>query len=90
MDKVKVALSKPIQAHGEQVSELSFDEPTGGDIMSCGYPLQIGDGTATPIASVVAKYIVRLGKVPPSAVSQMSAGDFQKCVAAILPFFGEE
>lgn len=85
----KVTLSKPIFAHGAEVGELVFREPTGEDIVACGYPLQMGDGVATPVAGAIARYISRLGGVPPSAVKQMSGTDFNACMAALLPLFGE-
>ena len=85
----KVVLRKPVQAHGETIDTLTFREPTGEDIIACGYPLQMGDGAATPIAGVIAKYIGRLGGIPASSVGRLSASDFQACMAAILPFFGD-
>ena len=85
-----ITLKKPIQAHGEQVATLTFREPTCDDIMTCGYPLQMGgDGTFTPIAGAIAKYISRLANVPPNSVKHLSAPDFQACLTAILPFFGD-
>lgn len=88
----EVALKRPIKAHGDEVTTLVFREPAGDDIIACGYPLQMsgdGQGTFTPLAGVIAKYIARLGNIPPSSVKSMSAPDFNACMMAILPFFGE-
>ena len=83
-----VTLRKPIQAHGEEVTTLTFREPNGDDIMTCGYPLQMsGDGSFTPIAGVCGKYISRLGGIPASSVKALSAPDFQACMMTIIPFF---
>jgi len=88
----EVTLKRPIKAHGDEVKTLVFREPDGEDIIACGYPLLMsgdGQGTFTPLAGVVAKYIARLGNVPPSSVKSMSAPDFNACMMTILPFFGE-
>ncbi|WP_188260871.1 phage tail assembly protein [Azospirillum tabaci] len=85
-----VTLKKPIQAHGEEVRTLTFREPNCEDIMVCGYPLQMsGDGSFTPLAGVIVKYISRLAAVPPSSVKAMTAQDFNACMATIIPFFGD-
>ncbi len=85
----KVVLRKSIQAHGEEVRELTFREPEGADIIACGYPLQMGNGTATPDAGAVAKYISRLAGIPAGAVGKLAAADFNACMQAIIPFFGD-
>ena len=83
-----VTLKKPIQAHGEEVAKLTFREPNGDDIMTCGYPLQMaGDGTFTPLAGAIGKYISRLGGIPANSVKALSAPDFQACMMTIIPFF---
>ncbi len=83
-----VTLKKPIQAHGEEVTKLTFREPTGDDIMACGYPLQMsGDGTFVPLAGAIGKYISRLGGIPASSVKALSAPDFQACMMTVIPFF---
>ncbi len=89
MDSVTVSLTKPIQAHGDEVTSLTFREPTGEDITVCGYPFRIGDGEATPIAGVITKLIVRLGGIPPNAAKQLNAVDYQSCLAAVSGFFGD-
>lgn len=86
---MKIPLSKPIQAHGQEVHEIDLREPDGGDVMECGYPLTIGDGEARPNADIVGKLIVRLGGIPLSSVKQLSARDFQACLGGVLSFFGE-
>lgn len=86
---MRIELTKPIQAHGADVTVLELREPSAGDIMECGYPLAIGDGEAKPQADIVGKLIARLGGIPPSSVKQMALADFQSAMGAILGFFGE-
>ncbi len=37
-----VPLSRPVQAFGEDVREVTLREPNAGDLQACGYPLIIG------------------------------------------------
>lgn len=85
---MKIALTKPITVHGDEVTELELREPSAGDVMECGYPLTIGDGEATPNAETVGKLIARLAGIPPSSVKQMSLPDFNTAMGAVLGFFG--
>jgi len=87
-----VTLKKPVQAHGDEVKTLTFREPTGEDIIACGYPLQMsgdGGGSFTPLPGVIAKYIARLAGIPPSSVKALCASDFQACMMEIIPFFAD-
>ena len=57
----ELELKKPITAHGETLSVLEFDEPTGKDVRELGYPYQMNqDESVRLLAHVVSKYIVRL------------------------------
>ena len=57
----ELELKKPIIAHGETLSVLEFDEPTGKDVRELGYPYQMNqDESVRLLAHVVSKYIVRL------------------------------
>lgn len=89
MDDNTVTLSKPIQAHGETVGALTFREPNGDDIMTCGYPLQMhADGSFVPIAGAIGKYIGRLANIPASSVKTINPRDFQACLMVVVGFFG--
>ena len=66
----ELELKKPITAHGETLSVLEFDEPTGKDVRELGYPYQMNqDESVRLLAHVVSKYIVRLAKVPQNSLS---------------------
>ena len=91
MSEVRIPLSKPVQAHGEEVGELKFREPTAGDIQACGYPLVIGhDESVSFDGSAMVKMIGRLADIPPSSAQQLSFRDFQACATHIASFFGEQ
>jgi hypothetical protein len=90
MSKSVIPLSTPIMAHGQELTELHLRKPVGEDIIACGYPLQIGEGVATPLAGACAKYIARLAGIPPSAVKSMAAEDFGTAIGVIVGFFGSE
>jgi Phage tail assembly chaperone proteins, E, or 41 or 14 len=90
-----VQLTKPIQAHGAEVSEIEMREPNGGDIAACGYPFRFitgddGGMQVLPEAKAIAAMISRLGNIPLGSVGQLSLGDWQACMSAVLSFFGEQ
>ena len=79
---------KPSTAHGETLSVLEFDEPTGKDVRELGYPYQMNqDESVRLLAHVVSKYIVRLAKVPQSSVDQMSPADLNAAAWLVAGFF---
>lgn len=92
MSGVTITLSKPIKAHGEDISEITLREPSVEDTIEVGQPFLIivGDGdTGIRIQNkTVAAYIVRLAGVPLSSVKAMSLADFGAAQAAVLGFFG--
>lgn len=92
MSGVVIALSRPVRAHGEDISEIELREPTVKDTIEIGQPFLIivGDGdTGIRIQNkTVAAYIVRLAAVPMSTVEQLTLADFGAAQAAVLGFFG--
>lgn len=89
-----IKLSKPIEAHGEQVSELTLREPTTEDVIANGHPFLIiqseDDGTAVEIrAKSIARYISLLAGIPMSSVKELALSDFSKCQGAVMGFFGQ-
>ena len=89
-----IKLSKPITAHGEEISEITLREPTPDDVMQVGSPqllIPSADGESVGIeirAKVVGQYIARLGAVPLSSVKTMSMGDFNRAQGVVMGFFG--
>lgn len=92
---MKIALSKPIAVHGEEVTELELREPTGEDVMALGYPylIIIGDGDEQAMElrpKVIARYVSRLAGIPPSSLNKVSPADFSGMTGAVMGFFGVE
>jgi hypothetical protein len=94
MSAVTIKLSKPVAAHGEDVSELTFRDPVPEDIMQIGTPTLLipsSDGETVGIeirAKLVGQYISRLGSIPMSSVKALSISDFMQCQGAVMGFFG--
>ncbi|EMB4692022.1 phage tail assembly protein [Citrobacter farmeri] len=81
-------LGHPITAHGETLSVLEFNEPTGKDVRELGYPYQMNQDESIKLqAHIIAKYIVRLANVPLSTVDQMSPGDLNAAGWLVAGFF---
>ncbi|MCK9389763.1 MAG: phage tail assembly protein [Sulfuritalea sp.] len=90
-----IKLSKPIKAHGEEISEIELREPTGADVMELGYPylLIIGEDDAQAMElrpKVVCRYVAKLGKIPPSSLNEVSPADFGQMTGVVMGFFGVE
>lgn len=88
-------LHKPIQAHGEEVTEIELREPTGQEILDIGFPylIVIGDDDVQAMqiqARTVGKYISKLAKIPPTSVGQLCGADLSALMGVVLSFFGVE
>lgn len=86
---ITVQLTRPVIAHGTEINELVLREPSGDDVIQCGYPLQISDGGAVPIPNNIAKLAVKMAGVPLSTIKALNAVDFNAVVGGVLGFFGE-
>lgn len=85
----KIKLNKPIDAHGEEVTEIELRDITGGDVIDLGQPMNVNaDQSFNFRMDVVARYISRLAGIPMSSVREMSPGDITNCAAEIAGFFG--
>lgn len=86
--EVTVPLSRPIQAHGEEVTALTLREPTGKDLRIHGLPYRATqDGEIVVDAGAMARLMVELAGVPLSSIDRLSAVDFQAVTGAIMGFF---
>lgn len=85
-----VPLTKPITAHDEEIEVLHLDPPSVKQIRKIGLPYTLN--TSTQEMSIDTerchRYIVALGKIPPSAVDDMTPADFQVCCMEVVAFFG--
>jgi Phage tail assembly chaperone proteins, E, or 41 or 14 len=86
---VTVDLETPIEAHGEEVTALTFRPLKVSDMESVGYPVKLGsDGTLEPIPARVSALISRLAGIPASSVAQLSVADWHRAMEAVVGFFG--
>jgi hypothetical protein len=84
-------LSKPIEAHGEQVTVLNFREPTARDLLSIGNPV-IFDPISDPPKVThderkMTQMMSALAAVPPSSIQQLTPRDWITCAWGLTPFF---
>lgn len=86
-----LSLSKPITAHGNEVTALTLRLPTGKDISACGVPYKLAaDGEMSINAPAMHRMIAQLAAVPPSSVDQMAAGDWNRAAMLVLGFITAE
>lgn len=92
----EIPLKKTITAHGKELAVLTLKEPEPEDLFALGSPVLIvpsatGDSGIEIRAKVIAAYIARLAKIPPSSVKDMHIADIYKCQEWLLPLLqGEE
>jgi hypothetical protein len=84
-------LSRPIEAHGERLGKLTWREPTGGDIERAGVPITMDFFGEKPSLTFNEKkmsaMISTLCQIPPSAVRQLTAGDWNAIAWKLVRFF---
>src|SRR5262245_53201076 len=77
----KLPLRKKVVANGEEVDELTFREPTGGDIERIGCPivLSVFEAQPKPIydGAVMTAMMAHLAAVPPSTIRHLDPRDWQ-------------
>jgi hypothetical protein len=80
---------KPIMGPaGQPVKELSFRQPTGGDINRYGMPVRFGaDGAATIEERKMTMMMASLAGVLYPAMEQMDARDWMACAMRVQGFF---
>ena len=82
-------LETPIEAHGEKITEIEFREPTAGDIVDCGDPIDIDFSTGgmrfNP--AEMTEMMALLAKVPPSTIRAMTPRDWKACAMLLTTFF---
>ncbi len=92
--KIRVPLSKPIEAHGESLAALAFREPNGGDIARCGNPVKFNLAAADPEPSFdeakMTAMMAALAGVPPSSIALMTSRDWMTCAWVLADFFAPD
>jgi hypothetical protein len=90
--EIKVTLRKAIQANGEDVTELTFREPTAGDIERSGNPV-IMDMVGLDRPQIVfdekkmSAMMSNLAAVPPSAIRTLHPKDWNTIAWSLVNFF---
>ena len=89
---MKIGLRKPIQANGEELKELTFREPTAGDIERCGNPVIMDVfGGETPKITFDEKkmsaMMCQLAAIPPSSIRSMHPKDWNTAAWTLVNFF---
>jgi hypothetical protein len=88
---MKVVLSKAVIANGEEVMELMFREPSGGDIMRCGNPVNVDFSQDPPKISyepgAMTRMLAQLATVPPSTIERLTAKDWETAALMVTGFF---
>ena len=88
---IVIKLRKSVIANGDEVMELSFREPTAGDIERVGNPVII-DPFAEPVkytfdSKSMTQMMSLLAVVPPSTIRQMHPRDWNNAAWALITFF---
>lgn len=84
-----IKLSSPIEAHGEQVTELTLRRPTVQEvraIKSLPYKIDKTEDVSLDM-DVAAKYIAVCAGIPPSSVNQLDLADLNGLSWAVAGFF---
>lgn len=83
----QLKLTKPIQAHGEELHVLELREPNYDDIVKFGMPVSFNARGSTQIDGVALEYLPELASIPPSSVKQMIPADLFKAAMLVMSFF---
>lgn len=91
--KIVFPLSKPIKAHGKELTELELREPNGDDVEKIGFPYMVivKGGAESGIevrTALIYQYISRLAGIPRESAKQVSIADFSNLSGEIMGFFG--
>lgn len=90
-DDLTLTLSRPIPAHGEMISVLTFREPTGGDILQVGNPVIVDMASDPPRVThderKMTAMLSRLASVPPSSIAKLGPNEWVEAAWIITPFF---
>ena len=81
-----IKLSRPIEAHGEQITELRIDEITAG--MLTGIKVHVDqDGCLVLDLACIARFLSNAASIPPSATEGISVRDLIGTLEELQDFF---
>lgn len=89
---ITIQLEKPVTHGDESIEEITLRDMKMEDVYKIGYPYVLS-GMEDEIEivikpKIIAKYISRLGNVPPSVVEQITFKDLTAFQGAIMGFLG--
>lgn len=86
-DTVTLKLTKPIEAHGETLTELVLRPPTVAELRQCGSPVRMGQaGSWIPEFEPCAQLISQICAIPSPSVNNLATGDFTRAAIEIVGF----
>lgn len=87
-DPVVVKLTRPLMIIDQSVTSLTLREPTGKDMVECGYPLKFNAEGGTEVdAKSMSKLIAKIGNLTLLAMDALPAADWQACCLVTMGFF---
>lgn len=80
-------LQDPIKAYGDEITSIELRRPKAKDIRKLGFPFESTGEAQTASAEKVARYVERLGNVPPQTVDEMTPVDMINAMEIVAGFF---
>ncbi|QBY56153.1 phage tail assembly protein [Cupriavidus oxalaticus] len=82
-------LTKPVKAHGEEVTSLDLRDPEPRDAREIkAMPYWVAPDQSVQLnPTAAAQYVVRCAGIPMSSVDQLDMGDFNRLCWVIAGFF---
>ncbi|MCP1289819.1 phage tail assembly protein [Chromobacterium sp. S0633] len=89
MSEIRIPLSAPITAHGEEITELVLRKPTTAESRAVGVlPYRIGAANMPEInVPASCQYISKCAGIPPSSVDLLDVADLNAACWAVAGFF---
>jgi hypothetical protein len=85
-DPVTIKLAKPITAHGETLNELKLRAPTVAEMRVSGQPYRVLPNGVQADYAACAQLLQVICAIPPSAVNQLDASDFDEAAMVLVGF----
>src|SRR4051812_44514670 len=91
IEPIVVKLRKSIIANGDEINEITFREPTAGDIERVGNPIIVDVFAEKPMITFDSKLMTQmmsvLAAVPPSSIRLMHTKDWNNAAWRLANFF---
>lgn len=85
--ETKIQLSRPLLYGNDTLTEVTLREPTGKDLVDCGYPLKLGEHATEVDAANMSRLIGVCGKLGAVHMQTLPACDWQALCLAMMGFF---